>query len=764
MSGRSSLEGSGDESRRAPNHLRKMFTEVCSAGQSSTKNLLFLAGFGGSPSATRRTTTVKTSPRGDSKGRKSSAVSRDLDATQKSPRTRAKSEPQQSLQSAFDELQSEIGPEKSAPAELGSPGRVGKSAPERGTGFQWSSEDHIDAPDDRPSRLIDQSSRVSFEEIRPSAVANVSAVCQSHACEWYERTRARAKAQPPRKSIDRAGSIARVYAAEADAAKIDEARKVNDRQSVSFRCRVLLLSSIRWFRAEPFRIAEACATATAAGLFGCVTLDEQRWEAASGDNNGELGEFQGKTDFSPWMAMTALFMVLKHARLLASFQEFGPLLLILKRICVDIARFFFLFGIVVLAFAAGLHLLYVESEDESVCEGHHSFKSYGSVLSMLIEFSVNMQSEFDCVSKLKHKEFGMAILVLFTVISALLLANMLIASMTKTFDDVYEAQEQNFAFNRARDMMGAEHLAPLPPPLNLLSLPYKVLHPLLRVVRVLMGIKAEEEDEDEGVGTSKTSPLTRSTWLSPGDTKRQSFDSVSRRGATEGSLAWLVEWRKKLTTEACKSFVNYFVEGHEIQMVESGRWRTRLAGRLERALRVQHSDMQGTLREQHDEVMKAMRSSDVDAVDEVPSMIRAESAPLLPRDPAGMSSPAFSPANQPFDFSGRGSLSAQSSPFTRSCTSRHMNHPLPSDASRLEDRLAKTEAKLDQLLALHAAGLASQHAGGAPATAAPAPTAVGLASQQAAGAPASAAPSPTGPRPSLTQPAAFAPHTESCRT
>eukprot|EP00966_Prymnesium_polylepis_P185039 4288730-Prymnesium_polylepis.1 len=83
MSGRSSLEGSGDESRRAPNHLRKMFTEVCSAGQSSTKNLLFLAGFGGSPSATRRTTTVKTSPRGDSKGRKSSAVSRDLDATQK---------------------------------------------------------------------------------------------------------------------------------------------------------------------------------------------------------------------------------------------------------------------------------------------------------------------------------------------------------------------------------------------------------------------------------------------------------------------------------------------------------------------------------------------------------------------------------------------------------------------------------------------------------------------------------------------------------
>ena len=444
-----SNEGSKCEGgeRRASDHLRKMFQEVRGAGQSSTRNLLFLAGFGASPSGTPRTTPMKTSPRGDSKGRKSCSREREdstesakADLSQKgapSRKSRAKSEPQQSLQSCSDELLAELEPEKSAPAEL----RSGRAGEEKRTEFEGPSKGHIEASDDESRRVSHLSSRVSFEEIRFPAVASVSAVCQSHACQWYERTRARAKAQPPRRSIDRASSIARVYAAEADAAKQEGAKKAIDRRSMSFKCRVLLLSSIRWFRAEPLRIADACATAAAAGLFGCILLDEQRWPInAQHTSSLEVGsgELQGKRDFSIWMALTALLMVLKQARLLASFQEFGPLLLILKRICLDIARFFFLFGIVLLSFAAGLHLLYVESDDQVECEGHHSFDTYGSVLSLLLEFSVNMQSEFDCVSEFKHRGLAKGILVMFTVISALLLANMLIASMTKTFDDVYE--------------------------------------------------------------------------------------------------------------------------------------------------------------------------------------------------------------------------------------------------------------------------------------------------------------------------------------
>ena len=303
-------------------------------------------------------------------------------------------------------------------------------------------------------------------------------------------------------------------------------------------------------------------------------------------------------------------------------------------------------------------------------------------------------------------------------------------------------------------MMGAEHLAPLPPPLNLLSLPYKLLHPLLQIVRILTGNKGEQGEGDDGTGTSKSSPLARVVTSTYGECRRLSFDSASGRGPAEGSLEWLLEWRKKLTTEACKSFVNYFVEGHEIQMVESGRWRTRLSGRLERALHIQHSDMQGTLRAQHDEVMKALgspRSSDAAAADDVPAMVRAESAPHLPRG----SSPCFSPADQPFDLSSRGSLAAGSSPFTRSRTSRQMNYVLPSDASRLEDRLAKTEAKLDQLIALHSVG--SQQASGAPTAAAPAPTGPRPSLTQPGALAPAAAPAPTGPRLSLTQPDALAP-------
>ena len=83
-----------------------------------------------------------------------------------------------------------------------------------------------------------------------------------------------------------------------------------------------------------------------------------------------------------------------------------------------------------------------------------------------------MESQFQCVAASDPDETGFALVMLFTVVACILLANMLIAMMTNTFNNVVAEQEQNFAFNRVREMLYAEDAGALPPPFNLLALPY----------------------------------------------------------------------------------------------------------------------------------------------------------------------------------------------------------------------------------------------------------------------------------------------------
>ena len=58
---------------------------------------------------------------------------------------------------------------------------------------------------------------------------------------------------------------------------------------------------------------------------------------------------------------------------------------------------------------------------------------------------------------------------------AVLLFNMLIAMMAKTFDHVWEQQELNYQFMLAQTVLTWRAQPTTPPPLNLLAIPYIVV-------------------------------------------------------------------------------------------------------------------------------------------------------------------------------------------------------------------------------------------------------------------------------------------------
>ena len=67
---------------------------------------------------------------------------------------------------------------------------------------------------------------------------------------------------------------------------------------------------------------------------------------------------------------------------------------------------------------------------------------------------------------------------LYMFVTIIMLVNMLIAMMAKTFDNVFEVQEQYFLYLKARQTATWLGLPAAPPPLNLLRLPYSIVSTL----------------------------------------------------------------------------------------------------------------------------------------------------------------------------------------------------------------------------------------------------------------------------------------------
>ena len=128
--------------------------------------------------------------------------------------------------------------------------------------------------------------------------------------------------------------------------------------------------------------------------------------------------------------------------------------------------------------------------------------------------------------------------------------------VTKTFDDIFEAQEANHMFLRAQRVLASERAPLAPAPLNLLGVPYfgfSLVRDLLQYCGCLSA---------------------------GGSRKRSSFgDAGGSKGGKDGDVTnskWWREWKRKQRNNA-SSDVYTFVARHDDMVVEGGRWRSRLA-------------------------------------------------------------------------------------------------------------------------------------------------------------------------------------------
>eukprot|EP00966_Prymnesium_polylepis_P131448 3040077-Prymnesium_polylepis.3 len=215
---------------------------------------------------------------------------------------------------------------------------------------------------------------------------------------------------------------------------------------------------------DPFNIFDAMATTTTslAMLLGCIDPHN--------DYTSTLLAFGA---FAQW---------LRCLRLLAMISGLGPLVLMGIKMISDIATWLSLLVVVLLASSFSLYVLYRSSGlsydgDQLLCDQDFTpFASATESFKLLLEGSLVGDPYFKCIGSPKSANTlsGETLAIVFQVTTTLLLVNMLIAQMAKTFDAVWESQDLNYMYLRARTTLSWDSAPFVGPPLNLLSWPYLI--------------------------------------------------------------------------------------------------------------------------------------------------------------------------------------------------------------------------------------------------------------------------------------------------
>uniref|UniRef100_A0A8C5MUN2 Transient receptor ion channel domain-containing protein n=1 Tax=Leptobrachium leishanense TaxID=445787 RepID=A0A8C5MUN2_9ANUR len=206
--------------------------------------------------------------------------------------------------------------------------------------------------------------------------------------------------------------------------------------------------------------------------------------------------------FHPTLVAEALFAtshVLSSLRLISLFpanSHLGPLQIALGRVLLDILKFLFIYCLVLLAFANGLNQLYFYyetgvAEEHDNCKGIHceiqnnAFSTFFETLQSLFwalfglvnlqVMSVNSSHEFT--------EFvGATMFGTYTVISLIVLLNMLVAIMNNSYKLIADHADTEWKFARAKLWISYfEEGGTLPPPFNIIVTPKSVWYLCKRI-------------------------------------------------------------------------------------------------------------------------------------------------------------------------------------------------------------------------------------------------------------------------------------------
>eukprot|EP00966_Prymnesium_polylepis_P067380 1564648-Prymnesium_polylepis.1 len=131
------------------------------------------------------------------------------------------------------------------------------------------------------------------------------------------------------------------------------------------------------------------------------------------------------------------------------------MLLMVQKMVVDMLVWLVFLSIMILAFAASLHILYADTYDhaaaraiagEPICDKDYdeAFKDWSVTVQVVVEVMLSADADYECLRNSSNSVFATVIMYIYVLATCVMLVNMLIALMAKTFDNVFEQQDMKF--------------------------------------------------------------------------------------------------------------------------------------------------------------------------------------------------------------------------------------------------------------------------------------------------------------------------------
>ena len=240
---------------------------------------------------------------------------------------------------------------------------------------------------------------------------------------------------------------------------------------VAFNAACVLLSTAAvavhwscWLAPDDDDDADAAAAATAAATAGAALSAAEPAQTTQQNVGAALA------------ASATLLLWLRLLRVLYFSRRFGIILLAATQMVYDVVYVTVLMAIIALAF--GLALAVLLRNDPSLAADCGAYRTY-KLLLVADMFHENYGGEplFSCFDDDARimPTLAYAIHLVFILAELVLMLNLLIGLMAKRFDVIWDSLGPQGTFARTTLLLEAVDLSPMPPPLNLLSVPYRAL-------------------------------------------------------------------------------------------------------------------------------------------------------------------------------------------------------------------------------------------------------------------------------------------------
>ena len=195
-------------------------------------------------------------------------------------------------------------------------------------------------------------------------------------------------------------------------------------------------------------------------------------------------------------AMGYLVLWLRLLHVLSVFSFTGPLVqMIIQMFLHDLVRWMFVQVLVLVSFASALSALFsgleVEEGDELAHFATIAFGSIGKAMKTLSEITIGDDEPYPARTweLVAGSSLGWAILAAYSVLTSLLLINMLIGLLAHTVESIRNRNIVEYTWGRAQTALEARTLPIIPAPLNLVHVAFQflgaLLSPLLRACGAL---------------------------------------------------------------------------------------------------------------------------------------------------------------------------------------------------------------------------------------------------------------------------------------